>query len=49
MELEKRLNKKEYSKEELLYFIKLKDKGELDKLYKKAYKIKEENVAKKVF
>jgi len=49
MDLEKILNKKELTKEDLIYLIKLKDKEEINKLYKKAYKVKEKNVAKKVY
>ena len=49
MELEKRLNKKELTKEDLLCLINLKTREDINKLYKKAYEIKEKNVAKKVY
>lgn len=43
------LNKKSFNKEDLIFLINLKDKNKIQKLYKKAYKIKRKNVGKTVY
>lgn len=49
MKIDELLNKEKLSKEDLLTLIKLENAEDIEKLYKKAYEIKEKYVGKKVF
>ncbi len=43
------LNKENYCKDDLLYLMRLKRQEDLEKLYKKAYEVKEEHVGRKAY
>lgn len=49
MVLEKTLNKEELNFDDIKYLLQLKKPEEIDKLFKKAYEVKEREVGKKVF
>ena len=49
MNLEQILAKEQYTKEDLLYLINLKDQEKINKLYNKAYQLKKDNVGQKVY